>query len=736
MDKMAINALIKWRNPGVWPVAIFLAVVMLALHLMTDAIQGSEKLSRVFVPLLIAVLSGLSILAILLVVSLIKLIVRYRRQVLGSRLTGRLVLLFALIAVIPVLVVYHYSRNFLLYGIDSWFDVQVDQAMKDALSLSKASLSINQHLLLKYTEQLLADVKDETETNITLGLVALRDKADAQELTLMKDTGELLAFSSEDPIRLVPELPNKEVLQHLQQHNEYVDLYPHGNNELWIRVLIKNPQRALLLQALFPTPENVSTLTNKLETAYNHYRELAYLRQSLKFSFTLALLLVVIYSLMAALIAAFHSARRLVSPVADIAQGTKAIAAGDLTIQLSLPRHDDELRVLVASFNEMTRQLERARNNAALAQEQVESQRVYLETVLERLSTGVMAIGADFKLRTANTAAHQILGLDLKGYIGRSWLDLETEHERLRPLTQSLHIPIRASCEWRDEITLFGNEGRQILLCRSTPFSYNNKTQCGHVLVFDDITTLIQAQRDAAWGEMARRLAHEIKNPLTPIQLSAERLRHKCLPRLTDDTYRILDRATHTIIQQVEAMKTMVNVFSDYARPPKMQMESLSIDALLLDVMGLYQSSVDKGSLHVTLNAPNAYVKGDTLRLRQILHNLIKNSEEAINQLENGAIWVLTQTLETERCCLELQVRDNGPGFPETILGKLFEPYVTTKGRGTGLGLAIVKKIIDEHGGMIRAENHSEGGACITIRLPLTNVPLNNLITKSTLDNV
>jgi nitrogen fixation/metabolism regulation signal transduction histidine kinase len=347
-----------------------------------------------------------------------------------------------------------------------------------------------------------------------------------------------------------------------------------------------------------------------------------------------------------------------------------------------------------------------------------------------------MAIGADFKLRTANTAAHQILGLDLKGYIGRSWLDLETEHERLRPLTQSLHIPIRASCEWRDEITLFGNEGRQILLCRSTPFSYNNKTQCGHVLVFDDITTLIQAQRDAAWGEMARRLAHEIKNPLTPIQLSAERLRHKCLPRLTDDTYRILDRATHTIIQQVEAMKTMVNVFSDYARPPKMQMESLSIDALLLDVMGLYQSSVDKGSLHVTLNAPNAYVKGDTLRLRQILHNLIKNSEEAINQLENGAIWVLTQTLETERCCLELQVRDNGPGFPETILGKLFEPYVTTKGRGTGLGLAIVKKIIDEHGGMIRAENHSEGGACITIRLPLTNVPLNNLITKSTLDNV
>lgn len=724
---MVTGPVIKWRSPGVWPVAIFLSFVMLALHLMADAIQGSEQLSRVFVPLLVAVLVGLSILAILIVVSLTKLISRYRRQVLGSRLTGRLVLLFALIAVIPVLVVYHYSRNFLMYGIDSWFDIQVDQAMKDALSLSKAALAVNQRILTKYTERLLVNIGDETEDELALKLVSLRTQAGAQELTLMSDTGQLLAFSSDDPTHLVPNLPDPEVLQHLVSNDQYTDLYPRVDSDLWIRVLVRDARRPLLLQALFPTSEHVSALSARLETAYNRYRELAYLRRSLKISFALALLLVVLYSLMAALIAAFHTARRLVSPVADIALGTRAVIAGDLSIQLALPRHDDELKVLVSSFNDMIRQLARARDSAWSSQEQVEAQRAYLETVLEKLSTGVMAIGADLKLRTANSAANQILGLDLSSYIGRSWTELGYEHERLRPLIDAIQGPINAGCEWRDEIALFGTEGRQVLLCRSTPFSHTKKAPCDHVLVFEDITALIQAQRDAAWGEMARRLAHEIKNPLTPIQLSAERLRHKCLPHMAEDDARILDRATTTIIQQVEAMKTMVNVFSDYARPQKLQTQPLLIDVLVRDVMGLYQSSEDKGVLRVALNAPQAYIKGDHLRLRQVLHNLIKNAEEAVSHFDDGAgaIWVATQMrAETERCCVELQVRDNGSGFPDAILSRQFEPYVTTKGRGTGLGLAIVKKIVEEHGGIIWAENRQEGGACVTLRLPLLTLSL------------
>lgn len=716
---MALGALIRWRRPGVWPVAAFLIVVMVALHLMSDAVQGSDHLSRIFVPLLAGVLVGLGGLALLLVVNLVKLVIRYRRQALGSRLTLRMVLLFALIAVLPVSVVYYYSLNFLMRGIDSWFDVQVDEAMKDALALNKSALAMNQRLLLKYAEQLLGEIHDESEAQLALELVELRDRAGARELTLMDDKGQLLAFSSEDPTRLVPDLPSQEVMQQLRKSRQYSSLYPRSDNELWIRVLVRDPhQRPLLLQALFPTSEYASRLSARLEDAYNRYRELAYLRQSIKFSFSLTLSLVLIFSLMAALVAAFHSARRLVAPVADIAQGTQAVASGDFGTQLPVPRHDDELRVLVASFNAMTRQLARARDSAARSRQQVEAQRAYLETVLGRLSNGVMAFDAGHHLRTANAAAHQILKLDLSAYLERPLTTLAEEHKRLRPLVEALRGPLTEEREWRDEITLFGGEGRQILLCRSTPFTQADSPR-GHVLVFDDITTLIRAQRDAAWGEVARRLAHEIKNPLTPIQLSAERLRRKYLHRMSVDDSAILDRATHTIIQQVEAMKTMVNAFSDYARPPKIQPQPLLLDTLVSEVMDLYHGNEDNGVVRLRLEAAGARIKGDPLRLRQVLHNLVKNAQEAMEGQEGGEVWVLThQRPEEEHQCVELQVRDNGPGFSEAIIERLFEPYVTTKTRGTGLGLAIVKKIVEEHGGIIWAENCADG-ACITLRLPV-----------------
>jgi len=272
--------------------------------------------------------------------------------------------------------------------------------------------------------------------------------------------------------------------------------------------------------------------------------------------------------------------------------------------------------------------------------------------------------------------------------------------------------------EWREEITLYGSEGRQVLLCRITSFAQPGGEQQGHVLVFDDITTLIKAQRDAAWGEVARRLAHEIKNPLTPIQLSAERLRHKYLKTLPEVDARVLDRATHTIVQQVEAMKEMVNAFSDYARPPKMQLEPLDLDRLVADVLDLYRSADASGTLRVDLGAGGLRVEGDPLRLRQVVHNLVKNAQEAVAGQPDG--WVLVTTRAyTERDCrfAELRLEDNGPGFDDAVLPQLFEPYVTTKAKGTGLGLAIVKKIVEEHGGIISAENLGTGG-CVILRLP------------------
>jgi nitrogen fixation/metabolism regulation signal transduction histidine kinase len=272
--------------------------------------------------------------------------------------------------------------------------------------------------------------------------------------------------------------------------------------------------------------------------------------------------------------------------------------------------------------------------------------------------------------------------------------------------------------DWRAEITLFRGEGRQVLLCRGSPLVRPGTEEHGHVVVFDDITTLIMAQRDAAWGEVARRLAHEIKNPLTPIQLSAERLRHKLLPKLVDQDARIVDRATHTIVAQVEAMKTMVNDFSSYARAPKMEAEPLRLDALVSEVMDLYRSAGANGSLELRLAAPDAQIMGDRLRLRQVIHNLVKNAQEALNGRPDPHVLVATSLTDgTEEPHIDLLIQDNGTGFDEDLLGRIFDPYVTTKTKGTGLGLAIVKKIIEEHGGIIWAEN-ADGGARLIARLP------------------
>ncbi len=707
----------RLRRPGVWPVVAFLLVVLAALHLMSDAVQNSDELSRVFVPLLALVLVGLTGLAIMLVLNLVKLVRRYRRQAVGSRLTGRMVLLFSLIALVPVSVVYYYSLNFLLRGIDSWFDVRIDAAMEDALELNKASLSLNQRLLLKYTRQLLSGIHDESQTALTLTMEDLRKQAGARELTLLNDNGRVLASINQDLTRLVPDLPGPEVMQQFRETGEYVGLYPQDAGELLIRVLVSDARgRPLVLQGLYPTSEHVSALSRKLEEAYNRYRELAYLRQSLKFSFSLTLSLVVIFSLMAALIAAFHSARRLVAPVADIAQGTRAVSDGDYSKQLPVPKHDDELSFLVASFNAMTRQLERARDSADRSSKQVEEQRAYLETVLGRLSSGVLTFDEQLQLRTVNEAAHQILKLNLDVYLEQPLKEICEGHDRLLPLLEELRQRANRPEDWRQQVTLFSGEGRQVLLCRGSRFS-QSEDHHGYVLVFDDVTQLLQAQRDAAWGEVARRLAHEIKNPLTPIQLSAERLRRKYLDKMAIADGDVLDRGTRTIIQQVEAMKAMVNAFSDYARPPRLQVEPLKLDDLVSDVMELYRSA-DDGPL-VLLQAPGANIKADPQRLRQVIHNLVKNAQEALEGQEDGQVTVLTRLREEdEHCYVEMQVEDNGPGIGEEMLEHLFEPYVTSKHKGTGLGLAIVKKIVEEHGGIIWAENCTQG-ACITFRLPV-----------------
>ena len=719
---MAADTLKAWArqfaHPGAIGVGFLMIALLVALHLMSNAVQNSESLSRAFVPLLAVVLAGLFALALMVGVNVTRLVLSYRRQAAGSRLTARIVFLFALIALLPLGVVYYYSLGFLMRGIDSWFDVEIDSAMADALTLNQASLDLNQRVLMKYSTQLLAGIEDRSATALALTLDELRRQAGALELTVYEPNGQVIGTAIDDPTQLVPDHPEREVMQGLRMGTDYVGLETGDDGELIVRVLVSDPRaRPMLLQAIFPTSTRISELALSLEDAYNRYSELSYLRRSLKFSFSLTLSLVLVFGLMAALLAAFATARRLAAPVADIARGTRAVAEGNYEQQLPLPAHDDELAFLVASFNAMTKRIAQARDQTARSQRAVEEQRSYLQTVLRRLSSGVIALDEAQNLGTLNPAARQILRLPEATDERLSLDELEAAHPRLVHWGETVRRHIAAGQEWREELTLFGNDGRQVLMCRGSPLTSTSGEAVGHVVVFDDITTLIRAQRDAAWGEVARRLAHEIKNPLTPIQLSAERLRHKLLTKLPEPDARVVDRATHTIVQQVEAMKAMVNDFANYARSPQMQDQPFKLDDLVAEVLELYGASAHR--ITSDLGAEGAFVRGDSKRLRQVIHNLLKNAGEALEGRSDGQIHVRTRLIQdSESPAIEFSIDDNGGGIPQDLLDRLFEPYVTSKTRGTGLGLAIVKKIIEEHGGIIAAEN-AESGARFTARLPV-----------------
>jgi len=715
-------AALKQVTSGALPVFVLLGLVLVALHLMSSAVQNMEELSQLFIPLLVASILGLFVLLILIGINLTQLVIRYRRQAAGSRLTLHMGLIFVVLSLAPVAVVYYYSQQFLQRGIDSWFDVQIDQAVDDALKLSQASLDLHKRERLKSTQRLLIELTGTSVAGLSLALSDLRDKYGASELALFESSGRTIAISNVDPTILAASEPEASILQQVRGGSDYVGLEPKGENEpLEVRVVVDDVTRGMLLQALYPTSTNIANLSATVQEAYNRYKELAFLRQSLQNTFTLALALVLLFSLLSAVWAAFFSARRLVAPITDIAEGTRAVAKGNYDMQLPLPKRKDELGFLVASFNDMTRRIAQARDEATGSQRQVEAQRAYLETVLGSLSSGVMALDADGRIRTANHAAHDILQLDLDPYLGEPLETLSGVSTQLKQFVEAIGEPItREMRDWREQVTLFGGEGRQVLLCRGTPLAQPDDESVGYGLVFDDITALIKAQRDAAWGEVARRLAHEIKNPLTPIQLSAERLRHKYLHSMAAADAKVLDRATHTIVQQVEAMKAMVNDFSDYARPPKMKLEPVELDGLVREVLYLYRSAGFKPKLRIKLDAAGARVEADPVRLRQVVHNLVKNAQEALTDRAHSEIIVSTRQLqEAEYPFVELQVMDNGPGFDDETLAHLFEPYVTTKPRGTGLGLAVVKKIAEEHGGLIRAENNTDSGARVILRLPV-----------------
>lgn len=710
------------RGQGRLPALMLLSLLLVILILMGRATTNSAKFGQMYSWLLLLSAIGLGALAILILYNLIGLIRLYRRNVPGARLTLRLAGIFAVLAITPVALVYGFSLHFLQRGIDSWFNVQVDRGLGDALELSRTALDFRMRDVLKQTGRVAEAMADSDDEQAARRLDEWLDLGEVSELTLFGRGSRIIATATADPTAILPDPPPDTVLLQVRQGRDYVGLEPIREAGFHIRVVVRvatTGGEERLLQALFPVTDRLSLLADAVQAAFDSYKELIFLRAPLKASFTLTLSLALLLAVLAAFWAAFHTARQLVQPLRELASGTEAVAAGQFDKQLS-GAGGDELGFLAQSFNQMTRNLAQARDAAQRGQELVEGQRAYLETVLARLSSGVLTLDQSGRLQTCNAATGQILGVDLTAFIGADHQRIVAEQPALRDFFDAIGPQLNTVGDWRQEIAWFGATGRRILVCRGSSLPNTVGLRGGHVIVFDDMTHLVRAERDAAWAEVARRLAHEIKNPLTPIQLATERIRHKYLKQLNEEQGLVLERGTHTIIQQVQAMKEMVDAFNEYARPPRLQLAPLELNELIAEVLYLYRDYPAGVEIKLDLAQEPLLIHADKVRLRQLLHNLVKNAIEAIRDGHGSTLWIsASRAHATGADCAELSVRDDGPGFPESILTSAFEPYVTTKPKGTGLGLAIAQKIVEEHGGWIQLESPPDGGARIVVRLPL-----------------
>ena len=703
--------------------ASFLALVILlvvSFYLISDATSNSARFGKYYNWLIFFNVIGLISLLALIIYNIYKLVVQYRLKTIGSRLTARMVVVFVLLTIIPVSIVYYFSLSFLHRSIDSWFDVGIEIALEDSLQLGRSALDLRKREALNKTRQIAFEISELDDETLFAYLNEARNRHNANELTLVDHDQSIVASSGIDSTELPTALPLTAVGD-LGAENHYLNLEENAAYGLAIRIAVLVPssdvtERSKTLQAIFPFTDRLSELTVGVQAAFDQYKELAVLRNPLKTSFTLALSLIWLLSVLSAIWIAFVAARNLVSPINDLVEGTKSVAAGDYEKQLVVSG-DDELGFLLRSFNTMTRKISRTREIARQSQLMEEMQKNYLESVMEHITSGVLTIDETGFIKSGNPAACSIFGIESYFFTELYIDDVIREYPMMQPFYEAVRNHMQSEHEWQEEVIVFGQSGRKILRVRGATLKSQSETRKEQVIVVDDLTELIQAQKDSAWSEMARRMAHEIKNPLTPIQLSAERLQRKLSGEVSGDKLLMLERYTHTIVQQVEAMKTMVNAFTDYARSPSQNPESLNFNQMLEEVTTLYDEINPEVTIKLELDGQAILIMADAVRLRQLVHNLIKNSLETIDAVG----WIKLQTRVLREFGVqyaELVVEDSGDGIADEVAENLFDPYVTTKTSGSGLGLAIVKKIVDEHNGVVWVEKGEQGGARFIIRIP------------------
>ena len=694
-------------------VGLGVAAVFLLASVSTNTALFSE-----YYPILLGVNLVIAVLlAAMVTYQLVSLRQKLKAGVFGAKLTLRLVMLFGLMAVLPGALIYGVSVQFVSQSIESWFEVRLDSALESGLNLGRGNLDGRLKELSAKAERMALTLSTRSPSEHVTVLNTLREQVAVDEAALFTVRGKVLAFTGNELSGIAPEPPSPAAMRQIRLQQPYSAIESVPDRGLYLRVLapvdvVSLTEDARVLQLLQAVPAQLAHDAEVVQSGYREYQELQLSRRGLKRLYAITLTLTLLLALLSSLGLAFVLSNRLSAPLSALVEGTRAVAQGDFSRRAAVASRD-ELGQLTQSFNSMTLQLAEAQSRVERNQAQLAHAKTYLESVLAHLSAGVLTFDASMRLRSANPSAAQILGADSAALIGSSvkeWPDREASFASLaRALAEAFDGAV--GTEWQRQVERELKDGTQVLLLRATRFG--EAENAGLIVVFDDVTHLLQAQRDAAWAEVARRLAHEIKNPQTPIQLSAERLQLKLEPKLETADAEILARSTQTIVNQVAALKRMVDAFSQYARTPEPAMRVLDMNGLIREVLALYESLGSSMKLNLASDLPA--VQGDATQLRQVIHNLLQNAQDAMGGAEAPRIEIATAVRDGRA---EFSVTDNGTGFPEHLMKRAFEPYVTTKPRGTGLGLSIVRKIVEEHNGEVTITNVAPHGARIAIVLP------------------
>lgn len=687
----------------------------ISLYILTLATENDSDLGHYFW-WIIAASGALVAVLLALLVRYVRLLLRdSRKGVFGSQIARRLAGMFTLVAVLPGLFLFGVSAQFISNSINSWFGNDTHEALERGLNLSKSALNLSLDNAVRQAVPLQIDLIGAASLgkNLPDTLKGLAGSERFDQLAVYRidnDTAEVVRNTADLPApRLDAAAREKLTTAGSADSIENLNhvLYAQG----WL-ILDSGEDRSRALFFRQAVPADVAEDAILIESARAKYAELTYAKQGLQRFFLVTLLAATLLAIMLALVMALYFARRFVEPVLSLAEGARAVAQGDFSQKRPIFRNDEFGR-LTHLFNHMTEQLSIAQAANERNRLQQEAARHYLECVLETLTTGVVTIDDKGRLKTFNHSAEEIFGIPLSDMVGSSWYEWHARSPQQAVLAETFASIIdTAPVDKPVQLSYAAPDESRILLAKATILPDDNDN--GIVMVFDDITALVRAQKEAAWGEVAKRLAHEIRNPLTPIQLSAERLAWKLHDKLGGQDAQILTRSTDTIVKQVAALKEMVEAFRNYARAPALKLEPIDLNQIIEEVLLLYEGS--KCTFEADLSNISYSIAADTTAMRQVLHNIFKNAAEAAQEDPAPLVKVSTQAAEDNQVLLT--VSNNGKSFSKAMLQQAFEPYVTDKPTGTGLGLPVVKKIIEEHGGRISLSNLPAGGAAVTIALP------------------